>query len=285
MSLEKHDVADGGSPPPPREDLVLTVQVNPVSDESEEPDQPEESNQSTQSIPTLEMIGDAQKSDPFCIEIMQDPNVMDGSDSPFTVRDSIGENFDKPYFKMPNGNLMHRYYNAAGVGVCYQIVVPEKYHRQIIRHIHYSSVAGHLGIAKTRAMILKAGFWFPHMLAKVKHVVSHCRGCQRSKAHKNSNLSNQQARWTRLPQVKWQQVSIDFCGPLTADRNGFRYLLVVMDTFSKYCVVIPTKNMEAMTVARCLFFDICLVFGFPQSILSDHAANFRTVSCLPFTRF
>jgi len=112
---------------------------------------------------------DAQKSDPFCIEIMQDPNVMDGSDSPFTVRDSIGENFDKPYFKMPNGILMHRYYNAAGVGVCYQTVVPEKYHMQIIKHIHYSSVAGHLaiGIAKTRAMILKAGFWFPHMLAKV----------------------------------------------------------------------------------------------------------------------
>ena len=92
---------------------------------------------------------------------------------------------------------------------------------------------------------------------------------------KNSNLAVQRTGFTRLPQFKWQQISIDFCGPLTEDVNGFKYLLVVMDTFSKYCVVIPTKNMEAMTVARCLFFDICLIFGFPQSILSDHASNFN----------
>ena len=64
-------------------------------------------------------------------------------------------------------------------------------------------------------------------------------------------------------------------GPLTEDEHGFRYLLVCMDVFSKYCIVVPSKDMSSETVARILLFDIFLIYGFPQEILSDKASNFN----------
>ena len=112
------------------------------------------------------------------------------------------------------------------------------------------------------------------MQKKVRVVVGSCRQCQKSKAHRNSKFANRQSHWTHLPSYKWQKISVDFVGPLTPDKDGFRYLLVVMDVFSKYCIVIPTKDMTAETVARALVFDVFIIYGFPQVILSDKAANF-----------
>lgn len=66
----------------------------------------------------------------------------------------------------------------------------------------------------------------------VKEVVSHCHGCQRSKAHRSYKLKVDGVQWTSFLQVKWTE--IDHIGPLTPGEFGFTYLLVVMDSNSKF---------------------------------------------------
>ena len=90
----------------------------------------------------------------------------------------------------------------------------------------------------------------------------------------NSNLASDASRYVSIPQHKWDEVSIDHCGPFPVTAEGYNYLLVVMDNFSKFLVVIPTVGVDAATTARALFYEVFMTYGFPERILSDRGQAF-----------
>ncbi len=47
-----------------------------------------------------------------------------------------------------------------------------------------------------------------------------------------------------------QRVAIDIMGPISSSRYGNKYILVVIDYFSKYAEATPMRNQEAVTVAK-----------------------------------
>ena len=65
-------------------------------------------------------------------------------------------------------------------------------------------------------------------------------------------------------------------GPLPETARGNRHLLVVMDHFTKWCEVFPTKDQKAYTVAQILVSRIFSRFGPPHVIHSDHGRNFQS---------
>ncbi len=62
--------------------------------------------------------------------------------------------------------------------------------------------------------------------------------------------------------------------------SGCGYLLVVIDSFTKYAWARPLKNRKAEGVAKFLVNEIFLKFGVPKEILSDNAKEF-TQSLIP----
>ena len=75
-------------------------------------------------------------------------------------------------------------------------------------------------------------------------------------AHRNATLRKHFPRFASFPQLKWQEMSADLCGPLPYSKYGFVYLLVVMDNFTKYVMCIPLRNKESETTARALMYDV-----------------------------
>lgn len=76
-----------------------------------------------------------------------------------------------------------------------------------------------------------------------------------------------------LPQGPFQQLQIDFTH-MTPACKGYRYLLVIVDRFSRWPEAYPTKNENAQTVVKCLMEHIIPRFGIPLAIDSDNGPSF-----------
>ena len=264
------DTSDGGTPQASDfEDLVLNigrdgtkgsniVRDGPVrmatSPHEESENESEDGNEPI--MPSLRDILNAQKNDVHCRKVQANRAMWAGDRAPYL--------YDK------DGLLFHRFVTA--VGTQNLLAIPDKYRVKLMTLIHMT-VGGHLGVAKSVTAVRKLEYWWPGMHNTARHVVRSCRGCQFAAARMNSNLAAEATRYISVPQHKWSVVSIDHVGPFPVS-DGFRYLLVVMDNFSKFLVVIPTVNVDPATTARALFYEIFMTYGFPENILSDRHMSF-----------
>ena len=53
-----------------------------------------------------------------------------------------------------------------------------------------------------------------------------------------------------------------------------RYIVTMMDVYSRYLIASPVRNHRASTVSRCLYESVVAYFGAPRSLLSDRGAEF-----------
>ena len=67
-----------------------------------------------------------------------------------------------------------------------------------------------------------------------------------------------------------ERIAIDVLGPLPTSESGNKYLLIVVDYFSKWTEAFPMQNQEAIVVAEIL------VNGIPMSLHSDQGRNFES---------
>ena len=75
----------------------------------------------------------------------------------------------------------------------------------------------------------------------------------------------------------WETVSIDVIGPLPVDGRGNRYIVTMMDVYSRYLIASPVRNHRTSTVRRCLYESVVAYFGAPRSILSDRGTEFTSI--------
>lgn len=97
-----------------------------------------------------------------------------------------------------------------------QIVVPANLRSQILKLAHDTPLAGHLGIWKTLAQVLKHFYW-PKIQ---KDVTMYCRHCHICQYIGKPNLPIPKAPLHPIPALDepFQKVLIDCVGPLTLPR-------------------------------------------------------------------
>jgi hypothetical protein len=76
-----------------------------------------------------------------------------------------------------------------------------------------------------------------------------------------------------IPHKFNDRVSLDLMGPLFSD-NGFKYILVITDVFSKWAEFVPLENKESETVAKAFFETWVCRYAMPKIILSDGGKEF-----------
>ena len=70
-----------------------------------------------------------------------------------------------------------------------------------------------------------------------------------------------------------QRLNIDFKGPLPTSIHGNKYLLTIIDEFSRFPFAFPCKDMTSKTVTHCLN-QLFSIFGMPDMIHTDRATDF-----------
>ena len=110
----------------------------------------------------------------------------------------------------------------------------------------------------------------PHSLEDVRHVCNSCTACRELKP---SFLKPPQAHIVKATKP-FERISIDFMGPKpSVTRN--KYILTVIDEFSRFPFMFPCPDLSASTVVNCLK-RLFFMFGLPGAIHSDRGANFMS---------
>lgn len=87
-----------------------------------------------------------------------------------------------------------------------------------------------------------------------------------------------------VPEGPRDLISVDFCGPYPTGQGGMRYLLVVLDTFTKFVVIYPLTKASAKITIKSLFEDYIPTYGRPIRIQSDHGTPFTSRLWIETTR-
>lgn len=134
-----------------------------------------------------------------------------------------------------------------------------------------SSLAGHLGIGKTQAKIMRHFYW-PQLH---KDVVDFCKSCHACQLVGKPNQKIPLAPLTPIPVVEepFSKVIIDYVGPLPKTKKGNEFLLTIMDVTTRFLEAIPLRNIKARTITEALvsFFSR---FGLPRQVQHDRGTNF-----------
>ena len=74
-------------------------------------------------------------------------------------------------------------------------------------------------------------------------------------------------------QGPWDTLSADIVGPLPADCQH-EFLIVFVDCYSQYTILVPANNHTASTVSDALLRHVVPYFGTPRRLLSDRGREF-----------
>jgi hypothetical protein len=154
-----------------------------------------------------------------------------------------------------------------------RLVIPREFVPFILKHYHDSVFAGHLGLERTYKRIANTFYW-KRMWTDVEQYIKACPICQTLKAQHSKYKFP--VGTVPVPSSPFEFLAVDFMGPLYPPSNGFSNILVFMDYFSKWAIVIPTKDQEASTVAKALVESVICMFGAPAKLLSDRGAAFMS---------
>jgi len=67
---------------------------------------------------------------------------------------------------------------------------------------------------------------------------------------------------------------IDFAGPLSTTPEGYKYILLCVDSFSRWPEAFPTKTQNAVEVAEVFYNEIVCRYGCPEYLVSDRGGSF-----------
>src|SRR6267154_2325330 len=66
----------------------------------------------------------------------------------------------------------------------------------------------------------------------------------------------------------------DILGIFPEAENGYKYILLVVDSFSRFLEILPLKSMESVEVAERLYTDIVCRYGLFKSLVTDLGRTF-----------
>ena len=100
-------------------------------------------------------------------------------------------------------------------------------------------------------------------------VAQSCPQCQRGSDYGH----RQKTTGTIESKGPWDTLSVDIVGPLPADRRH-EFVIVFVDCFSGYTVLVPASNHTADTVSEALLRHVVPYFGTPRRLLPDRGREF-----------
>lgn len=180
-----------------------------------------------------------------------------------TIREILKEQPDyKEYFM--KGDILYKLVDDNEL-----VVVPKGMRSEIIRNAHER---GHFSVKKTKELISKE-YYIPNLEERIQKQISNCIPC----VILNRKRGKQEGTLNPIPKddTPLHTYHIDFLGPLQSTSKLYNHIFAVIDSFTKFCWLYPTKTTSAKDAISRLTSQ-STIFGNPARIISDRGSAFTS---------
>ena len=73
-----------------------------------------------------------------------------------------------------------------------------------------------------------------------------------------------------------ERIHLDILGPFLESERGNKYVLVIMDQYTKWVEAYPVPDQGAETTARTLVFEFMACYGASLTVHTDQSRNFES---------
>lgn len=136
----------------------------------------------------------------------------------------------------------------------------------------YHDEVGHLGFEKCEK-IIKSHFWFPGMTRFIRKYINACLRCAYGKG--NYGKTEGELHPIEKVAIPMHTLHADHLGPFLKTRNGHCYILVVIDSFTKFVFAKAVRGVSSVETIKNLN-EIISVFGNPHRIITDRGVAFTS---------
>ena len=151
-----------------------------------------------------------------------------------------------------------------------QLVIPVKKRRGLIREFHDSLFAGHLGITRTVYRLLDRVYWAGITWGRSDvHQILHNLHCP------EVTLPTKGADGTCGGRSSLGTRGYGLVDMSVTTSRGNRYVLVIVDCFTRWTEAFPLPDKTAQSVADAFFNQVVCRFGMPAVIHSDQGREFE----------
>ena len=171
-----------------------------------------------------------------------------------------------------DGVLVKRWESDDGRKVDWHVVLPRTLRSEILKELHNSPTAGHLGVNKLLHKVKQRYYWVG-MSEDVRSWVRKCNVCAQTKNPPKKPIAPLQQYMVGAP---LERVAMDILGPLPKTDRGNVYILVIGDYFTKWVEAFALPNQEAETIARVFVEEFVCRFGIPSELHTDQGRNFES---------
>ncbi|XRB11143.1 reverse transcriptase [Pseudoscourfieldia marina] len=153
-------------------------------------------------------------------------------------------------------------------------VVPKPSERaELVRRAHEDT--GHFGVRRTAGMLARQYYW-QGMVGQVERHIRQCAACARAKARPQRGAVLEGQKLQPLPIrglfYRWQ---VDLAGPFQTTSRGNKYIMVMIEAFSKALIVVPLPNKEASTTSQVFLLHVLSQYGACAEVVTDNGSEFK----------
>ncbi|KAG1941073.1 interleukin-1 receptor accessory protein-like 1-A [Pimephales promelas] len=174
--------------------------------------------------------------------------------------------------EMRDGVLYYRWDDLNGGMSSLRLLVPVSLKNEVLQSCHNPAQAGHSGEEKTLMRLRRCYQWY-NMRNDVRLFVKKCLQCSSCKTTSPMGRAKLQSYQAGAPM---DRLHLDILGPFPESKSGNRYILVIIDQFTRWVEAFPVPEQGAETTAKRLVFDFISRFGAPLEIHTDQGRNFES---------
>ena len=214
----------------------------------------------SQEVPiwTLDELREAQRSDPFFALIYKDIQAgRKGARAGYQLRNLILHYEDR----FPPSH-------CRADEVRTRVVVPTSLAARVVEMYHEAQCMGHPNGEDIKYRI-QSRYLIKNLGELIESIDCHL-------CNKRRRVNNKKAPISKYPviTIPFEQLHFDILGPLPMTKDGFKYIIVYVDRFTRYTIIDKLKDRTATSVAISLIEKVICIFTTPSTLLSDNALEF-----------